>query len=278
MSRPATTSRLSVTTDEGMTLVEVMIAMGVFAVLLAFTAIMINNFFTNSSQVQNSYSAFRQVLPASTAIEQLFRTVVEPAPGSNGVPVPAVSPKGPGGTSACPTTNFYIGPNCLQFTSNTGNVNGPSLVTATTTANATPAGTYTFTVTVTAPTANTCPGTGTYLVSPWTASTLCQYSASSARRVLQITNLTNGSPTATSPIFQYSLAGATNNAVVPYGTANNSTWVTTFGATTCNATTCPVDTIQTLTLDIEAQSGNGLPASYQTQISALSPLYSPFVG
>ena len=264
--------------SDGMTLVEVLIAMGVFTVILTFTAVIMNNFYSNESQIQNSYSAFRQVLPASTAIEQFFRTIVEPAPANGGVPVPAISPTGPGGSSACPTTNFYLGPNCLQFTSNQGSPNGPSLVTATTTANTTPAGTYTFTVTVQAPTANKCPGSSTNpnFVSPYLSSTRCQYAASTTKRVLQITNLTNGSPTASSPIFQYTLAGTTT--VVPYSTTPGSTWVNTFGATKCTATSCPVDTIQTLSLDIEAQTANGYPGSYQTQISALSPLYSSFVG
>ena len=264
--------------NDGMTLVELLVAMGVFLILMTFTATMINNFYANSSQVQNSYTAFSQVLPASTAIEQFFRTIVEPAPSNAGKPVPAVSPTGPGGASACPTTNFYLGPNCLQFTSNQGNANGPSLVTATTTANTTPAGTYTFTMTVQAPTAHTCPGSSTNsnFVSPYTSSTRCQYAASATKKVLQITDLKNGSPTATSPIFQYTLAGSTSP--VPYSTVAGSSWVTNFGATSCTAASCPVDTIQTLSLDIEAQSANGFPASYQTQISALSPLYSSFVG
>ncbi|HUY67636.1 MAG TPA: prepilin-type N-terminal cleavage/methylation domain-containing protein [Acidimicrobiales bacterium] len=264
--------------DEGMTLVEVLVAMGVFMILMTFTATMINNFYGNSSKVQNSYSAFTQVLPASTAIEQFFRTIVEPAPSNGGQPVPAVSPTGPGGTSACPTTNFYLGPNCIQFTSNQGNANGPSLVTATTTANTTPAGTYTLTMTVQDPTAHTCPGSSTNpnFVSPYTSATRCQYAASATRRVLQITNLTNGSPTATSPVFQYTLG--TSTSPVPYSTAAGSSWVTNFGATSCTAASCPVATIQTLTLDIEAQTANGFPASYQTQISTLSPLYSSFVG
>jgi hypothetical protein len=265
-------------TSDGMTLVEVTVSMGVFIILLTFTAIMINNFFSNSSEVQNSYSSFRQVLPASTAIEQFFRTIVEPAPSSGGVPVPAVSPTGPGGTSACLSTTFYLGPNCLQFTTDQGNPNGPSLVTATTTANTSPAGTYTFTLTIQAPTANTCPGSSTNsnFVSNYTSSTRCQYAASATKRVLQITDLTNGSATASSPIFQYTLAGTTTT--VPYSTTAGSTWMTDFASTACTSTSCPVDTIQTLTLDIEAKSANGFPASYQTQISALSPLYSSFVG
>jgi prepilin-type N-terminal cleavage/methylation domain-containing protein len=264
--------------SDGMTLVEVLIAMGVFAVILTFTAVMMNNFFSNESQIQNSYSAFGQVLPASTAMEQFFRTIVEPAPSNGGIPVPAVSPTGPGGTSACPATNFYLGPNCLQFTSDQGNANGPSLVTATTAANAAPAGTYTLTVTVQAPTANTCPGSSTNpnFVSPYTSSTRCQYAASATRRVFQITNLTNGSPSASSPIFQYTLAGTT--APIPYSTIVTSSWVTNFGASKCTTSSCPVDTIQTVSLDVEAQTANGFPGSYQTQISALSPLYSSFVG
>jgi prepilin-type N-terminal cleavage/methylation domain-containing protein len=266
--------------SDGMTLVELLVAMGVFLILMTFTATMINNFFANSSEIQNSYAAFSQVLPASTAVEQFFRTIVEPAPSNAGVPVPAVSPTGPGGASACPTTNFYLGPNCLQFTTNQGNANGPSLVTATTTANTTPAGTYTFTMTIQAPTAHTCPGSSTNsnFVSPSSPPPppQCQYAASATKRVLQITDLTNGSPTATSPVFQYTLAGT--SSPVPYSTQGSSTWVTTFGAGTCTASSCPVDTIQTLSLDIEAQTANGFPASYQTQISALSPLYSSFVG
>ena len=213
--------------------------MGVFMILMTFTATMINNFYSNSTQVQNSYSAFTQVLPASTAIEQFFRTIVEPAPSNAGQPVPTVSPTGPGGTSACPTTNFYLGPNCIQFTSNQGNANGPSLVTATTTANTTPAGTYTFTMTVQDPTFRTCPGSSTNpnFVSPYTSSTRCQYAASATRRVLQITNLTNGSPTAASPIFQYTLG--TSTSPVPYSTVAGSSWVTNFGATSCTASSCP---------------------------------------
>ena len=261
-----------------MTLVELMISMVVLLVVLAMTTTVISTFYANENQLSASYTAFQQILPASTALQQYFRTLVEAAPtnAATGVPVPAFTPTATSPASALQGP-FNISPNSATFTTDLGNSNGPSLVTITTTANVAPVGTYTLTVNVATANAGTCPGTGANLNA--TSGALCTWGT--PKRVFQITDLTNGSltpPAGTNPVLQYSLSSA-QNTVVPYSTAPGSPWVTDFGAGSCTTlANCPISLVQTVTIDIEVQAPGGQPASYQTVVSALAPFYSKFVG
>ncbi len=254
--------------DEGFTLIELLVAMTVLSVVLALTATVLNAFYGSENAIQASYRSFTQVLPASTTLQDLFRTMVEPAPPSNSqppVPVPTFSVAS-GGSASGP---FQLAPNTVQFTSDLGNANGPTLVTATTTPNASPAGTYTLTVTVTDPNPGTCPGVS--------SGTACTYTQSNARRAFQITDLTNGSTTASPPLFQYELAGSTTP--VTYSTTSTSAWQTDFGSGSCKSeNVCPADQVQTVLINVEVQAPGGDPASYQTEVSALAPKYSQYVG
>jgi hypothetical protein len=264
-----------------MTLVEILVSMTVLMVILAMTTTVISTFYNQQTQLTASYSAFQQILPASTTLQQFFRTLTEPAPtASTGVPVPAFTPVSTSPASALKGP-FNLSPNSATFATNLGNPSGPSLVTVTTTANTSPAGTYTLTATVASPTANTCPGTPETGNNLSSTSTACTWS-STPTRAFQITDLTNGSATAASPVFQYTLSSSTTNTPVPYTTAGvspGSVWTSTFGANSCTTTTsCPVTQIQTVTIDIEVQAPSGGTASYQTLVSALAPNYSTFVG
>ena len=265
--------------EEGMSLVELMVSMVVLLVIMGMTMIVLNTFYANQNQLSASYSAFQQVLPASTSLQQFFRTLTEAAPtnASTGVPVPAFTPVSTSPASAL-TGPFNISPNSAIFTTNLGNPSGPSLITATTTANTSPVGTYTLTVTVAAPNGNTCPGlpaTGNNLSA---TSSACTWGTPT--RAFQINDITNGSPTATSPIFQYTLS--TGSAAVPYTTGTNSpgsVWLSNFGASSCSSVSaCPITGVQTVTMDIEVQAPGGQSASYKTTVSALAPFYSKFVG
>jgi len=260
--------------SEGLTLFELIVSMAVLMILLTMTTAIMTNFYSNENQLSGSYSAFAQVLPASTSLQQFFRTLVEPAAASTstGVPVPAFTPVNPSppGPASGLQGPFNISPASATFASDLGNANGPSLITITTTANVAPPGTYTLTVTTASPTANSCPGTG-----PTLGGTACTWGTSD--RAFRITDLINGSPTAPSPVFQYTLAGST--VAVPYSTTPGSPWVTDFGAGSCTTiAACPVSQIQTVTIDLEVQAPGGGLASYQTLVSALAPYYSKFVG
>lgn len=264
-----------------MTLVEVLVSMTVLMIILAMTTTVISTFFNSQNQLTNSYSAFQQILPASTTLQQFFRTLTEAAPtsASTGVPVPAFTPVATTPASALEGP-FNLAPNSATFTTNLGNASGPSLVTVTTTANTSPTGTYTLTATVATPNANTCPGTPQAGNNLSSTSSACTWGT--PVRAFQITDLTNGSPTATSPVFQYTLSTSDTNTPVPYTTAGvspGSVWTSTFGGGSCtSATACPVTQIQTVTIDIEVKAPGGGSASYQTLVSALAPNYSTFVG
>ncbi len=260
--------------SEGLTLFELIVSMAVLMIILTMTTAIMTNFYSNENQLSGSDSAFAQVLPASTSMQEFIRTLVEPAPTSvsTGVPVPAFTPVNPSppGPASGLQGPFNITPSSATFASDLGNANGPSLVTVTTTANVIPAGTYTLTVTTAAPSANSCPGTG-----PTLGGTACTWGTPD--RAFQITDLVNGSPTAASPVFQYTLAGA--STPVPYSTTPGSPWVTDFGAGSCTTiAACPVSQIQTVTIDVEVQAPGGGRGSYQTLVSALAPNYSKFVG
>ncbi len=141
LGRPAGPARPTrVRGDDGMTLVELMISMVVLLVVMGMTATVMSTFYSNENQLSASYTAFQQVLPASTALQQYFRTMTQAAPtAATGVPVPAFTPTATTPASALQGP-FNISPNSAVFTTDLGNPNGPSLITITTAANTAPAG------------------------------------------------------------------------------------------------------------------------------------------
>lgn len=268
--------------DDGLSLVEMIITLGVLSIVLAMTAVTMNVFFGNEGNLQSSYSSFAQVLPASTTLQQFFRTLVEPAPAAaTGVPVPAFLPTcAVGANSAVNYANctaaqlmgpFSATPNSATFATNLGSPNGPSLISITTALASN--GLYTMKVLRSDPVVNTCPGVGTYLS---TTSTSCTWG--SPRIVFVVNNLVNGSATSTTPLLQYALSSAPNVYLTAAQIAASNT-ATGFGSSSCTGiSTCPITLVQTVTLNVVIKAGNGQPASYQTVVSALAPNYLKLVG
>ncbi len=96
--------------DEGMTLVEVLLASTVLVVLLSMVAISMSVLNNISGAVSSQFQEYDQALPALAPIQALIRAEVEPAaPNGSGAPTPAFAQFG--------TTSLNFG---LQFYSNVG--------------------------------------------------------------------------------------------------------------------------------------------------------------
>jgi prepilin-type N-terminal cleavage/methylation domain-containing protein len=96
--------------DEGMTLIEVLLASTVLVVLLTMVAISMSVLNNISGAVSSQFQEYDQALPALAPIQALIRAEVEPAaPNGPGVPTPGFAQYG--------TTSLNFG---MQFYSNIG--------------------------------------------------------------------------------------------------------------------------------------------------------------
>jgi len=144
-ARAAHTAGAARRDERGLTLVELGVAMGLLGVFCVVAMISLSTFLTNASRVSGTYAGADQVLPVTNTLDRYFRAAVEPGPG-----VPAFQ--------VATATQ-------LEFTTNTGNPNGPELVNAFLTG----AGPLsTFEITITAPDPGTCPLAGVGGPCTWT--------------------------------------------------------------------------------------------------------------
>lgn len=279
-TRPQREAR-SAQTDQGYTLVEVAVAMALTGTLLAISLIVFNTFAHVETATFSSYAELNQLTPVGTAFQRLLRTAVSPATGGVGAaPVPPFGIYTATGTLT-PTTP--ISKKSLTFFANTGNTNGPAMVTATltvTTATARPT-VGTFLVTEKWPTSTSCPGLGSATTPTRPATNRCDWSAQPQHTVLRVSNVL---VTTTKPVFAYHLTPPLNNsptaATKPgYGTPADL-GLTPFG--TCTATSCPANHIQSVTVDIEVHvpgAKNKVESQTVTyQLSTVSQTYSKAVG
>lgn len=256
--------------DSGMTLVEVLVAMGVFMVLIGITFPVLNTFFSVDTGVAQTVSAVNQLLPATTTLERYLRSAVQPAPpvvvtpGLPGTPVPMFAPV----TGSSPTT-YQMGPNAFSFYSNVGDANGPELVTASV-SGPNGKGLYTLTVSATQADPNTCPGTGASMSSATNAT--CTYTTNPAKPIAVINLVTNGSATSPTPIFQYSNAGASDGTPTFLSPTVPPTWQCT------SSTACNPATLTAMQITINTQSAIGGLASIKTVVYFQAPTYSAGVG
>ena len=263
--------------DSGFTLVELLVAMGVFSLLLAITFPVLNTFFNVDDGLAQTITAENALLPATTTFERYLRSAVEPAPavgvtqGIPGTPVPPFVPV----TGTSPTT-YQMGTNALAFYSNVGNANGPELVRA----SVTPTGTgangkqlYTLTITATVADLNTCPGSGASMSTATNAK--CTYTTNPAKPIAVITGVTNGSSTAPTPIFQYSIASNTDGTPT-WAPSTGSTAPTTWTCT--SSTSCNPASLTAMQLNIQTQSNVGGLSSIQTVVYFQAITYTTGVG
>ena len=243
--------------DAGFTLIELLVTMMITAILLAVTVPTINTFVTASDNVQSTYTALDQILPLSTTLPRYLRSAVEPAPHgfvTTNVPVPPFALF----TSGTMPANY--GPWGISFYSNTGDPNGPELMTVTVTGSSAP---YTLKFTGTPATAGTCPG-----INP--TGTGCTYNAAKAKLMSTVTNLVNG-PASGTPIFTYS----TGAAPPPATLAQDST---PFLTTNCTATACNADQINYVTIRLQGQTKQGQSTTLSSSLYLLVTSYSAIVG
>ena len=279
--RVAQPRRLRRATDDGMTLVEVLVAMSILTVVMAVSATVITFFYSQQNSISRSSSGFTEVIPTTTTLQAFFRSMVEPAPQAVVdavlVPVPPFQPA-PGSSSSGP---FALGPFSATFTANVGDPNGPALFTITTTPNTAPypsgvgPGTFTFTMTEARAVAGTCP------FQPDSANpTYCQWDTANPKTVVSLDDVVNGPGSAAgtaNPILQYTWGA--NTSPTPYSTAAGSPWQTDFGANSCTSiTTCPADQITRVDINLTVQKLHGLQSGYATSVTPIAISYSEVVG
>lgn len=244
-------------TDEGFTLVELMVAMIVFSLVMVATGITLTNVLRISYQTSAIQTETNPVLNLSTTLERLVRSEVEPAP-----PVPVGNPPLP--QYPKPTPGFARGgtkTNSMTFYANTGDPNGPALVVAAESPTSNPCTgggcatlTYTFTVTETAADPNSCP---TSVNLAHGAGTGCTYTPSNAKQVISINNVANDP--SSQPIFTYTVLHADGTTTTPTPAQINNASETWPGALapplgffdTCTAgpdpgSSCPSDAIESV--------------------------------
>ncbi len=278
--------------DDGLTLVELMVAFACLIVLLTIAASALTTYVTAGTTVISSYSATDQLLPSSMVIQRLIRSEVEPAP------MPPTNSSCAVANASCPPfLTGSVGTFSTTFYANIGDANGPAKIVM---AESTPTEcsscrfyTSVFTVTEYPAVASTCPFSET-------STATCSWS-SSGKVLVDISSVVNGAapltvgsvtttplPYASTPIFTYNTLDTVSNDYVPG--AGGSTVGTTgmlsgFGtACTPPSTTsqnCPQDTIQSVGVDLEVEvQGSPAHENYFVvyRLSSSSYLYSPLVG
>jgi hypothetical protein len=277
--------------DDGMTLVELLVAFALLVVLLTVVGNVLTTYLSAGTAVTSSYSAADQFLPSSMIIQRLIRSEVEPAPAlaatvtgvpagycanrSLNVPCPAFVPGSVGTYSA----TFYA---------NIGDPNGPAEIVMTESPPTQCAGckfpSAQFTVTQYRAVASTCPFAAASL-SPTAPTNVCSWSTSGTRMVT-INNVVDGltlnaggTPVlSTTPIFTYNTLDLYPTLLVPPLAAIYVPGPTTQTGSTsgspptgilsafanCSAPTlngngvptnsnCPADIIQSVHVDLEVQ-------------------------
>jgi hypothetical protein len=288
--------------DEGLTMVELMVAFTCLIVLLTLVATALTTYLTAGTTVISSYNATDQLLPSSMIIQRLIRSEVEPAPSTVANSCSAVN------TPCPPFVPSAVGTYSMTFYANVGLSNGPAkIVMAEGTASKCSGCKFSSAVfTVTEYPA--CP-TLTTATSTCPVNTGCPFSTSSTSTcawstsgtvLVDIPDVVNGDtpvPNSTSPAITTSTPIFTYNTLDPY----SGTYVSSAGGTpgtggilpnfascsaptpTANPTTanCLADTIQSVGVDLEVEvQGATVHENAFTvyRLSSSSYLYSPLVG
>ena len=291
-------ARRTAGSDDGFTLVELLVAFAAMIVLFTIAATAITTYLSVSNTVLGSYSTNDQILPTSIIIQRLIRSEVEPAPtptASNQVS----SPMCPVLKAPCPPFVLgNVGTTSMQFYANVGAtvVNGttygpgPALIVMSSTLPSKCATcmftTSTFTVTEQPANVGTCPFS--------TASTLhCAYGTAPVTKLVNLTNVVNGQTgllNPSVPIFTYNTLDPYSAAFVPGDTrflvadCQQPTITTINNVPTLTASNCPADNIQSVGVDLQVlQPGthteNYQESSFQVyRLSSSSYLYRANLG
>ncbi len=273
LRRPSRAPRGAGRNDDGLTLVELLVAFLTLMILFGLVSTALTTYLNASNQVISTSTDSVQLAPNLMILARLIRSEVEPAPvNSSSVPTP---PFLPGNGNCTGGTICTVG---ATFYANVGSAAGPAKIVM---ASSTPAKcsgckyyTSIFTVTeypVSTSPSNTCPGTGT--------GTACTWSANGTR-LITLSNVVNGQtnlPQAATPIFIYNTLNPTTTLYSP------NTAIANFA--TCTAATCLADNIQSVEIDLQVQtpgSTNSTPYEENDyvvyRLSSSSYLYNALVG
>jgi hypothetical protein len=254
--------------DEGLTLVELLVAFAALIVLLTIVATALDTYLSAGTNVISSYSATDQLLPSSIIIQRLIRSEVEPSPTSS-----ATSAVCPTANAPCPPfLTGSVGTTATTFFANVGDANGPAKIVMSSSTPVLCSGcrfyTSVFTVSQYAANAGTC---------PFTANPTATCTWSSTPKVLvDVTSVVNGQtnlPNPTTPIFTYNTLNPTTTVYTPN--------VPTSSFATCTVASCPGDNIQSVGVDLQVEvPGSPIQENYFVvyRLSSSSYLYSGLVG
>jgi hypothetical protein len=294
--------------DDGLTLVEMLVAFACLMVLFTITATVLTTYLSTGTTVLSTYNSTDEFVPSQIIIARLLRSQVEPAP------TPASGTTTCSAAASVPCPGFLtgsVGTYSVTFYSNVGGTAGqygpakivmaegtPSICTGCTF--------YTSDFTVTEYPALQSPACPTTL----TATNSCTWSTTGTQLV-NIPDVVNGGATVASPVTacgqtdntplcQSGTPIFTYNTLDPYdgtytagagGTANATTGIlpnfSSCTAPTVNAdndptqSNCPPDMIQSVAVDLEVQSpGSPYQENAYTvyRLSSSSFLYSTLVG
>jgi Flp pilus assembly pilin Flp len=264
--------------DDGMTLVEMLLASSLLVVITTLVMISITVFTTLGTSVDAQYQEYDTALPAVTNIGPLIAAEAEPGPADvTRAPTPGFGLE----TSGTPDTISGIGNFSLTFYANVANANGPAkIVAGLTTSTGTPNTGSTTTCAVKTPcnfqvheylpTAGTCPGVNPLGVT-------CTYPTT----FKIITNVLNVINATAQPVFSYVIFDPATTCATQTTPACNTFVLTaanvismsfpvpsaTYGVSTANlaqckpasgsatlAISCPADAIQRVGIDLQVKA------------------------
>jgi len=267
------------TLQEGLSLVELSVAMAVFALVMTAAVLFMTTYLQVSQDVTATYAASDSVLPVVNTLDRYFRALVVPPASAQWRPVLAS-----GALASDPVVALA---SQVDFYSNLRNSGGPDLVEAQLDAAATPPGgaAGTLTLTVTAPDSGSC------VLATW-----CTYRAApdTIARVSDVEAPANSvfaylpidEPMASSNVTSTTGGPQSCPATVPAAPASwppsvgqwpppstSSVWTTDPADAWCGWIARPLDNIWALavTLTVESSTPQAVPASRQWVTYLISP-------
>jgi hypothetical protein len=304
-------NRWSARGDEGLTLVEMLVAFSTLMVLFTITAVVFSTYIDTGTTVISTYNSTDLFLPSQIINARLLRSQVEPAP----TPASGTTTCSAAASVPCPPfLTGSVGTYSVTFYANVGGTAGQygpaKIVMAEGTPSKCPSCSfYSSIFTVTEYPATATSGVSTCPLTP-TATNSCTWSTTGTVLV-DIPDVVNGAATvttavsacgqtstttplcaATTPLFTYNTLDPYDGTYTPNagGTPNSSGILPTFNS--CSAPTvnssnvptqsnCPPDMIQSVGIDLEVQTA-GSPVQENAftvyRLSSSSYLYSTLVG
>jgi len=294
--------------DEGLTLVELAVALLVMGIFMVMVVPIVDTFVSTSARVTSTYDGFDQVLPIGTIFQQYVRAAVEPAPPlpttvsdpsayPDPVPVPAFGEatfqNSNGATSYSNATQEVLSSSpypltgcTISFYANVDNTNGPALITgAVTPASSSTSGApctknapdnvdWVVTIQETLPNPGSCDFSPNETPPP--PATMCTYSSSNAKTTIAVDDVVNdldSASTGYTPVFSYDF-------VSPYppqtGVTPTETSVPTGSLPTdlgsCTESACDAAAINEVGLDVQVRLPHGQETEDSTSVYTLSPI------